>query len=122
MIGYHYSPSSNRSSIGKHGLLVPSKHPILTIPVTCSDGHRNPHISLGRTPSDAWMLSGGFLLDQCKRRRRPWVDIYEMWDLYEVDLPRGSYRAYGDELQTRKDITKSRVRLVGTRELFLTHH
>ena len=52
MIGYHWSPFRNYDSIKTYGLLVPTKHPVLTIPMVCSEGHRNPHISLGRAKGD----------------------------------------------------------------------
>lgn len=114
MIGYHWSPLDRRNSIKKHGLLVPSRHPVLVAPVVCSDGHRNPHISLGRTPWSAWELSGGFL----ERTRRAGAPME--WDLWEVDLSRKPGRALpywsnGHELQVRRDIGRSRIALVAHR-------
>jgi len=118
VIGYHYSPRENQASILKHGLLVPLRHPKLVTPVTCSEGHRNPHISLARTPVDAWSLSGGFLRGRIIGGDRPlyWT-CPEHWDLYQVELPRHSYRAYGLELQSSRDIPKSRVIYVGSVKL-----
>lgn len=127
MIAYHWSPHCFRRSIEKHGLLVPSKHPILVVPVTCSQGHRNPHISLGKTPSRAWELAGGFLRRrEIEQGRNP---IYSLplnriwWDLYEVNLgvdnakgQRGiRYRSNGFELQVAQDISKSHVRWIAER-------
>lgn len=106
MIAYHWSPYQNAASIRKHGLLVPSKHPRLTTPTTCSQGHRNPHISLGKTPRIAWDLSGGFLI------RRDTPDIPMGWDLWEVNLNGIRYdttgRAHG-EITVRSDLTKRRL-------------
>lgn len=99
MIGYHWSPTTNRDSIRKHGLLVPFKHPRLTIPVTCSDGHRNPHISLARNPIDAWELSGGFLKSNDK------------WDLWLIVLDKVKYTTipHWDELEVSQDIPRRYV-------------
>lgn len=108
MIGYHYSPVCNRRTIEKHGLLVPTKHPKLVVPVVCSNGHRNPHVSLARNPHTAWSLSGGFLLGRTE-------DMPQEWDLYQVNLCGMSYQAYGIELQSRQDIPRSRVFYVGSR-------
>ena len=127
MIGYHYSPFANYDSIKTYGLLVPTKHPVLTKPMVCSEGHRNPHISLGRTPSMAWDLSGGFLIRRAKEQGE--LDSIELpmrWDLYEVDLGATVYRRQNyerirhnlcgyDELQVRVDIPKFRVNRVGQR-------
>lgn len=115
MIGYHYTPARNGHSIKKHGLLVPTKHPKLVTPVVCSEGHRNPHISLGKTPSDAWMLSGGFLFS---RAARGVIDDYKsyLWLLYQVDLQEIPYRKSGcDEIQVRVDIPRRFVKYVGGR-------
>lgn len=113
MIGYHWSPSLNERSIKRYGLLVPNKHPRIIKPMVCSEGHRNPHISLGKTPSGAWELSGGFLL-----RRDVNIlseEIPEWWNLYQVDLDSIRYLSNGYELQVRVDIKPSRIRLVGVR-------
>lgn len=112
MIGYHWSPDRNFDSIAKHGLLVPNKHPRIVVPVTCSEGHRNPHISLGRTPLCAWELSAAM----------PWTEN-GWWNLYEVDLgidnnhqPRGiKYRSNGFELQVRQDIPRNKVKWIANR-------
>lgn len=110
MIGYHYSPASNADSITKHGLLVPLRHPKLTTPVVCSSGHRNPHISLARTPVRAWNLSGGFLARRdVSRHYGGW------WNLYQVDLASIRHRSQCDEVQVRVDIPKSLVTYVGSR-------
>lgn len=116
MIGYHYSPIRNYESIAKHGLLVPTKHPKLVTPQVCSEGHRNPHISLGRTAAGAWELSGGFLYD----RHRKAGTVHRMrkaWNLYEVDLTGIRYSANRgfDEITVRTDIPRRNVRLIGTR-------
>lgn len=112
MIGYHYSPAANADSITKHGLLVPAKHPKLTTPVVCSEGHRNPHISLGKTPAEAWELSGGFLA----RRDINRIEAHcGWWNLYQVDLHSIRYRSNGYELQVRTDIPRSRVTYIGSR-------
>lgn len=111
MIGYHWSPVQYRGSIRKHGLLVPIRHPRLTVPTTCSAGHRNPHISLGRNPHDAWRLSGGFLADDPEPGNAP-----VQWDLWQVDLGR-QYRAYGMELQSMRDIPRRRLRWVAERAI-----
>ena len=127
MIGYHWSPFANYESIKLYGLLVPTKHPILTQPMVCSEGHRNPHISLGRTPSQAWDLSGGFLIQRAKEQGElDSLSVPMRWDLYEVDLglltyrraqfDRVRYQLSGcDELQVRVDIAKFRVNRVGQR-------
>lgn len=111
MIGYHYSPATNADSIKKHGLLVPSKHPKLTTPAVCSQGHRNPHISLGKTPAEAWELSGGFLARRDVNR----LGRHRLWNLYQVDLTSIRYRSNGYELQIRADIPRSRVTYIGSR-------
>lgn len=113
MIGYHYSPAANAESIRRHGLLVPTKHPRLVQPMVCSAGHRNPHISLGKTPAQAWELSGGFLLRRASERREEAVDV--AWDLWQVDLAGIRYATNGYELQVRTDIRKSRLTYVGSR-------
>ncbi len=113
MIGYHYSPATNHTSITKHGLLVPLKHPKLTTPVVCSQGHRNPHISLGKTPADAWELSGGFLARRDVNR----LGKHHLWNLYQVDLGSIRYRSNGYELQVRTDIPRSRVTYIGSRRV-----
>lgn len=102
MIGYHWSPDRNYESIAKHGLLVPSKHPKLVVPVTCTEGHRNPHISLGRTPFFAWQLSGDM----------DWTG-FGWWILYEVELTK--WRSNGFELQVRQDIPRRFVHMVAER-------
>lgn len=113
MIAYHWAPKMYRDSISKHGLLVPAKHPRLTRPTTCSDGHRNSHISLGRTPLVAWSLSGGFLLRRLKEQGEELGDYVPLgWDLWQVRLDGIRYettgRAHG-EITTRNDLTKSRL-------------
>lgn len=105
MIGYHWSPHVNHVSISKHGLLVPTKHPKLVAPVVCSDGHRNPHISLGKTPSQAWALSGDM----------PWVESIWFWALYEVNLREIRYRTNGYELQVSRDIPRRFVKWIAER-------
>lgn len=102
MIGYHWSPDRNFDSIAKHGLLVPNKHPKLVVPVTCSEGHRNPHISLGRTPLCAWSLSADM----------PWTEN-GWWNLYEVELSK--WRSNGYELQVRQDIPRRYVKWIANR-------
>lgn len=116
MFGYHYSPVQNRKRIKIYGLLVPKKHPVITTPVVCSEGHRNPHISLARDPQTAWSLSGGFLVLRANEQGLN-DEIPEDWDLYQVDLRRWRYKAFGDELQSRADIPRSRVRYVGSRRI-----
>jgi hypothetical protein len=113
MIGYHYSPATNAASITKHGLLVPTRHPKLTTPVVCSEGHRNPHISLGKTPAQAWALSGGFLARRAQEQRAEAPD-HSPWNLYQVDLTQIRYWSNGYELQVRVDIPRSRVTYVGS--------
>ncbi|MBX9661646.1 MAG: hypothetical protein K2X00_24065 [Nitrospiraceae bacterium] len=113
MIGYHYSPATNHTSITKHGLLVPLKHPKLTTPVVCSQGHRNPHISLGKTPADAWELSGGFLARRDVNR----IGEHRLWNLYQVDLAPIRYRSNGYELQVRTDIPRARITYIGSRRV-----
>lgn len=127
MIGYHWSPFANYESIKCHGLLVPAKHPKLTQPMVCSDGHRNPHISLGRTPSQAWDLSGGFLVQRAKEQGElDSLSVPMRWDLYEINLGEITYRRsdFGpvrykisgcDEIQVRVDIPKFRIARVGAR-------
>src|SRR6202035_2336058 len=116
MIGYHYSPAKNAASIQKHGLLVPLRHPKLTEPVICSDGHRNPHISLARTPAWAWELSGGFLVVRSKERSNDLREHAGWWNLYQVDL-KGIRYSSQYEISVRVDIPKSRVAYVGSRIL-----
>lgn len=118
MIGYHYSPSTNAASIEKHGLLVPLRHPRLTTPVVCSEGHRNPHVSLARTPAWAWELSGGFLVRRAKEQADATnFGVAGWWNLYQVDL-KGIRYSSQYEIAVRVDIPKSRVAYVGSR--FLT--
>lgn len=115
MIGYHWSPAVNTPSIRKHGLLVPTKHPKLVVPVVCSEGHRNPHISLGRTPLLAWELSGGFLIRRLNEIRGITTLPPEWrWDLWEVNLG-NNYQSNGIELQSRKDIGLRAIKYVGGR-------
>lgn len=113
VIGYHYSPALNSGSIDKHGLLVPLRHPKLTKPVVCSAGHRNPHISLARTPFRAWELSGGFLATR-EREQGLLSQHGGWWNLYQVDLTGIRYSSQY-EIQVRADIPKSRVAYVGSR-------
>lgn len=118
MIGYHYSPTSNRFSIAKHGLLVPKLHPKLVVPVVCSEGHLNPHISLAKSPAQAWDLSGGFLL----AHEFGWLSglpsgVPMWWDLYQVWLQDKKYKSNGYELQSRKDIQRKHVVRVGFRSI-----
>lgn len=117
MIGYHYSPARNGYSIKKHGLLVPTKHPKLVVPVVCSEGHRNPHISLGVNPVEAWTLSGGFLYDRDQRGViKLDFELSHLWLLYQVDLKEIPYRKSGcDEIQVRVDIPRRFVKYVGGR-------
>ncbi|AAN02059.1 gp5 [Mycobacterium phage Barnyard] len=105
MIGYHWAPHDRYDSIRKHGLLVPTKHPRIVKPVTCSEGHRNPHISLGKTPTEAWALSAGM----------PWTPT-GLWDLWEVwFMGKIPYRSIGTELQVRVDIPRFHVAYAGER-------
>lgn len=108
-ISYHWSPSYNHDSIIRRGLLVPKKHTRLTKPLTCSEDHRNPHISLGRTPMHAWSLSGGFLLlvgRECPPK----------WDLWEVVLPNiRNWRKDDYELTVDSDISPSALTWVAHR-------
>lgn len=124
MIGYHWSPEANEESLSKYGLLVPTRHPRLTKPLVCSEGHRNPHISLGRTPIMAWALSSGFLVSRAREQKLPiWGNIPLEWHLYEVTLEPTRfdpnpvrYRISGcDEIQVRVDIAKHRVMYAGSR-------
>ncbi|QGJ90142.1 hypothetical protein HWC80_gp069 [Mycobacterium phage Indlulamithi] len=109
---YHWSPAYNHDSIIKRGLLVPKDHPRLTTPVTCSEGHRNPHISLGRTPLHAWELSGGFLKD-CTER-----DFALKWDLWQVDIgPTRKWREDDHEYASTKDIAPQWVTYLATRSM-----
>lgn len=113
MIGYHWSPARHRESIRKRGLLVPAKHPDRVTATTCSEGHLNPHISLGRNPKDAWRLSGAFV------KGREGIPPTE-WDLWQVDLTGLSYRPLhrgSDELTTRIDIPKSHLALVAHKHI-----
>jgi hypothetical protein len=105
MIGYHWSPDRNFHSIAKHGLLVPNKHPKLVVPVTCSEGHRNPHISLGRTPLMAYSLS----VDM------PWTEL-GWWNLYEVCFCKVKWRTFGTEIQVRQDIPRRCVHWIAGRD------
>jgi hypothetical protein len=125
MIGYHYSPIENGESIARHGLLVPTRHPKLTAPMVCSEGHRNPHISLGKSPQAAWELSGGFLLrrmmeDKGHLEDPPYFTYFnapEHWYLYQVWLERKKYWSNGFELQSRRDIPRRHVVRVGSRAI-----
>lgn len=114
MIGYHYSPATNAASIEKHGLLVPLRHPRLTTPVVCSEGHRNPHVSLARTPAQAWSLSGGFLVGRAREQGSHLYEYGAWWNLYQVDLKAIRYSAQY-EIAVRVDIPKSRVTYIGSR-------
>ena len=118
-IAFHWSPSANYDSIIRRGLLVPKLHPRLTTPVTCSEGHRNPHISLGRNPMHAWSLSGGFLLRRVEEYG--WLSgqpkgIPLKWDLWQVELPniRG-WRKDDYELNIETDITPGHLTWVAHR-------
>lgn len=104
MIAYHWSPDVNFHSIKKHGLLVPTKHPKLVVPVTCSEGHRNPHISLGKTPAFAWALSADM----------PWTPE-GWWNLYEIWLEGIRHRSIGTEVQVRVDIPRRQVCWIANR-------
>ena len=109
-ISYHWSPSINHDSIIRRGLLVPKKHTRLTTPVTCSEGHRNPHISLGRTPMHAWSLSGGFLIHRAGKDIIAFNEIPLKWDLWEVVLPNiRNWRKDDYELNVDQDITPSHL-------------
>ena len=115
-IAYHWSPSVNHDSIIKRGLLVPKTHPRLTTPVTCSEGHRNPHISLGRNPMHAWSLSGGFLLRRQNELLDVVVDVALKWDLWQVDLPQvRNWRKDDYELNIDTDIPPSHLTWVAHR-------
>lgn len=112
MIAYHWSPRDRRESILRLGLLVPTRHPRLVAPVVCSEGHRNPYISLARDPHTAWDLSGGFLLlRDC--------DPPRTWDLWQVNLPGRRCRPNlpgSSELVARDDIPRSQIKLVAGRD------
>lgn len=113
MIGYHWSPARHRESIKRRGLLVPVKHPERVSATTCSEGHLNPHISLGRNPKDAWLLSGQFLKGRS-------ADAPTPWDLWQVDLSGIAYRTLhkgSDELITRSDVPKSHLTLVAHKDI-----
>lgn len=116
-ISYHWSPTKNHDSIIKRGLLVPKLHPRLTTPVTCSEGHRNPHISLGRTPSHAWSLSGGFLIYRAKEQNELGSTVIPLkWDLWEVQIPNTrNWREDDYELNVDKDIPASLLTWVAER-------
>ena len=116
VIAYHWSPSSNHDSIIRRGLLVPKLHPRLTTPVTCSEGHRNPHISLGRNPMHAWSLSGGFLLRRQNELLDVTVDVALKWDLWQVELPKiRGWRKDDYELNIETDITPGHLTWVAHR-------
>ena len=118
-IAYHWSPSVNHDSIIKRGLLVPKTHPRLTTPVTCSEGHRNPHISLGRNPMHAWILSGGFLLRRVEEYG--WLSgqpkgIPLKWDLWQVEIDTiRDWRKDDYELNVDMDISPSHLTWVAHR-------
>ncbi|AYN58065.1 hypothetical protein HWB90_gp074 [Mycobacterium phage Fowlmouth] len=123
-ISYHWSPSSNHDSIIRRGLLVPKAHPRLTTPVTCSENHRNPHISLGRTPMHAWSLSGGFLLLRAQQEPLAWNDfqIPLKWDLWEVILPKiRPWRKDDYELTVDQDILPGYLKWVAHRWITESH-
>lgn len=115
--GYHWSPSRNHDSIIKRGLLVPTLHPRLTTPVTCSEGHRNPHISIGMTPIHAWELSGGFLVRRAKEQGDlDNISIPLKWDLWQIDIgPTRKWCENDHEYQSTKDISPRWVEFCGTR-------
>ena len=117
VIAYHWSPSSNHDSIIRRGLLIPKLHPRLTTPVTCSEGHRNPHISLGRNPMHAWSLSGGFLLLRTAEQSPFWPNHIPLkWDLWQVDLPKvRPWRKDDYELNIDMDIPPSHLTWVAHR-------
>ena len=117
-ISYHWSPSYNHDSIIRRGLLVPKKHPRLTTPVTCSEGHRNPHISLGRTPMHAWSLSGGFLIHRALNDGYGPLpgSLPQKWDLWEVVLPNiRAWRKDDYELTIDTDISPGHLTWVAHR-------
>ncbi|PKQ59810.1 hypothetical protein B5566_02355 [Mycobacterium sp. MHSD3] len=113
MIAYHWSPRDRRESILRHGLLVPTRHPRLVTPTVCSEGHRNPYISLARDPHTAWWLSGGFLLlRDC--------DPPRTWDLWQADLPGRKCRPNvggSSELVARADISRQHLTLLASRDI-----
>lgn len=118
MFAYHWSPRDRRESIKRRGLLVPKRHPRIITPVTCSEGHRNPHISLGKDPHEAWRLSGGFL--QMRVREGLASTPPSSWDLWQVNLTGIKYRALypgAGELVTRADISRRHLALVAHRDI-----
>lgn len=113
MIGYHWSPQANQESIYKHGLLIPKRHPRLTNVVCCSENHRNNHVSVARTVSQAWSLSIGALV--ARRQDGEKVKIARLWDLWKCDISGIRYEPIPGwwEIQVKRDIPKSRLTLVG---------
>lgn len=117
-VSYHWSPSRNHDSIIKRGLLVPKLHPRLTDVVTCSEGHRNPHVSLGMTPIHAWNLSGGFLFYRA-REQGLIREIPFKWDLWQVILPNmRSWHKDDYELQIPMDISSAHLTYLASRLTF----
>lgn len=107
-VTYHYSPSTRRDSILKHGLVIGSEPCVNGV----EDDHRNPWISLSSTAAQAWFLSGeslsvgGFTPESC------W------WDLWEVNVNglESQDRIDGmNEVQILEDIAPQRLRWIGQR-------
>ncbi len=112
MIAYHWSPSTRRRSIARSGLIVGARPHV-------NGEHRNAHISLARTPADAWALSGQHLARRGVRAES------SGWDLWQVDLTGLPYRTLhtgSRELVTRCPIPTGRVQLVATRQSDLRKH
>lgn len=109
MIAYHWSPSDNRKSIQKHGLLIGQPS------VVTSQGHRNPHLSASRSPMAAWSLSGGFLEGQLRRKRIE--DMPRRWDLWQIDLANIKYQMIPNyiELQIKQDVPRKELHFVAVR-------
>jgi len=105
VIGYHWSPSTRRASIKRHGLIVGAKPHV-------NRDHANGHISLARNPASAWLLSGRHM------KRFGHTPESETWDLWQVDLAGIPYRSLhtgSDELVCRRGIPAGQLTLVGHR-------
>lgn len=107
---YHWSPTSRRKSIQKHGLQVGRKH----ITHTKIKGWQADYLCFSDSPSLAWALSGAWF---------PRADTKKGWDLWMTwsnnmsDLQwRGDhYLQQPAEFRSKTSLNPDQIWLVGTR-------
>lgn len=103
---YHWSPSSRRKSIQRHGLVVGSRHAVH------SKGWRATYLCLSDSPSFGWAYSA-----DTSHVSGKW-DLWMVWSTQVRDLcyrhdHRGQLPA---EYRTSHGIAKKHLWLVGSRE------